>query len=380
MLTRRESKQIVDWVVQEFLKRRFPYVTDNKLDLSKSPVGTVSGTQTYGGSIANGAIWDRHINQNADIRGTKVRVATLSERGTVKLGTGGEAEVPTMSGLESTEENFGASLIGVHDAEGDFSGTDVEAVLHEIFEVIGAITFLDLIDTPDSYWNKYRQVPTVNEAEVGLEWRPVEYYDGGGINETYSGAVEVDRTAVDGGSATMDDILDGTPQVTTEHLLVPADGLGKNPVSPPAIDIYGICSALEFTVDNDKAYYKFHIPDNWVVGTDISIRIHWTRSSIGSDDSGKRVKWQIKYLVINGVNENVNSGESTLTIEDIYESSSTTEQIAYCTEAMIIPFSEIDPGDCATLELMAITPTGDELSNPACVGVSIIWTDFVRGG
>jgi len=380
-ITRQEAKQIVDWVIREIKKRQFPYVTDGKIDYSKVGVGTISGTASSPDDpIADGAVYNRHINPNAQIEGSKVKVATTTELGVVKLADEGEAVVPTSSGLGSTASGYGASLIGVYDPQGDFTKDDVEAALHELFAIIGALTFLDLNDTPSSYWNRYTQVPTIRDDEAGLEWRPVDYYDGGGIDETYSGAVEVDRTAADGGSATMNDILDGTPQITTEHLLVSADGLGKNPTSPPAVDIYGICSALEFTVDNDKAYYKFHIPDNWVVGKDISMRIHWTRSSTGSDDSGKRVKWQVKYLVINGVNENVNSGESILTVEDVYESSSTTEQVAYCTDVVIIPSSEIDPGDCVTLELMAITPTGDALSNPACVGLSIIWTDFIRGG
>jgi len=160
----------------------------------------------------------------------------------------------------------------------------------------------------------------------------------------------------------------------TEHLLIPADGLGKNPTNPPAVAIYGICQALEFTVDTDKAYYKLHVPDDWVAGTDITIHIHWTRSSTGGDDSTKTVKWQIKYLAVNGIDENVNSGETTLSVEDTYDSSSTTDQIAYKTDGLTIPNTAIEAGDCITLELMAVTPTGTGLSEPACVGLSIDWT------
>jgi len=162
----------------------------------------------------------------------------------------------------------------------------------------------------------------------------------------------------------------------TKHLVVPADSLGKNPTNPPAVDVYGICQALEFTVDTDKAYYKIHVPDDWVPGTDILIYIHWTRSSTGSDESGKTVKWQVKYLAVNGVSENVNSGESTLSVQDTYDSSSTTDQIAYKTDAFTIPAAAIAAGDCITLELMAITPTGTALSEPACVGFSIEWTAY----
>ncbi len=90
-MDRREAKEIVDWVIAEIYKNRFAYVTDGRLDLSKSHIGAISGTQTYGGPIAAGAIWDRHVELNADIAGTKVRQATTSERGTVELAEDGES-------------------------------------------------------------------------------------------------------------------------------------------------------------------------------------------------------------------------------------------------------------------------------------------------
>ncbi len=90
-MDRREAKEIVDWVIAEIYKNRFSYVTDGRLDLGKAHLGTISGTQTHGGPIAAGAIWDRHVHVNADIAGTKVRQATTSERGTVELAEDGES-------------------------------------------------------------------------------------------------------------------------------------------------------------------------------------------------------------------------------------------------------------------------------------------------
>jgi len=162
----------------------------------------------------------------------------------------------------------------------------------------------------------------------------------------------------------------------TKRLVIPADSLGRPPLNAPSVGVYGICQGLEFSVDNDKAYYKFHIPDDWVPGTDILINIHWTRSSTGGDDSGKTVKWQLKYLPFNGVDENVNSGETTLSVEDTYESSSTTDQICYQSDGLTIPAAALEAGDVVTMELMAITPTGTALSEPACLGLSISWTAY----
>ncbi|MBW2648961.1 MAG: hypothetical protein JRC53_03955 [Deltaproteobacteria bacterium] len=106
------------------------------------------------------------------------------------------------------------------------------------------------------------------------------------------------------------------------------------------------------------------------------IYIHWTRSTTGSDESGKTVKWQLKYLAVNGTSENVNSGETTLSVQDTYDSAVPADQVAYRTDPLTIPAAAIEAGDCITFELMAITPTGTALSEPACVGFSIEWTAY----
>jgi len=203
MITKQEAKQIVDWVINEIRRRQFGYLTGGKIDFYKPTVGQIGGgTSTSGGQIKEGAIYDRHINDDADIRGTKVRYATLAEEGVQILGY-------TQDELNSTLTGSGASLVGVEDSGGHFVGDNVEAVLSELFAAIGAVTFLDLIDTPSSYSNKYPQVPTITESEAGLEFRPVDYYDGGSISEDYAGATMLKRVFVDGGAATMNDTLDG---------------------------------------------------------------------------------------------------------------------------------------------------------------------------
>lgn len=166
-----------------------------------------------------------------------------------------------------------------------------------------------------------------------------------------------------------------SPATITRRQLIPASNFGKNPDNPPAIGIYGICQALKFTVDTDKAYYKLPIPDDYA-GGDLSIRVAWTRSTTGSDESGKTVKWQLKYLAINGIDENCNSGESTLSIQDTYDSASTTDQIVYRTDAMIIPSTDFSTDELIIIELMAITPTGTALSKPACIGLAVFYTAY----
>ncbi|MBA7503731.1 hypothetical protein ES706_02352 [subsurface metagenome] len=165
-------------------------------------------------------------------------------------------------------------------------------------------------------------------------------------------------------------------QTVTRHEFIPSCEFGKPTTDPPVVAVYGICQALEFSVGTDKAYYKRHVPDDWVPGTDILVHVHWTRSSTGSDDSTKTVNWQLKNLVINGASENCQTGESTDSVQDAYDSSSTTDQIVYMSDDMTIAAAEISAGGIVILELMAVTPTGTPLADPAAVGLGITYTGY----
>ncbi|MBA7627506.1 hypothetical protein ES703_34969 [subsurface metagenome] len=198
----------------------------------------------------------------------------------------------------------------------------------------------------------------------------------------HSGAAG-DGPKLDGDNCLKDENLNlGTGGITSSktipcHQFIPSCEFGKPATNPPAVAIYGICQALEFSVDTDKAYYKMHVPCNWKPGTDILLHVHWTRSSTGSDDSTKTVKWQLKNLVINGTSENCQTGESTDVIQDAYDSSSTTDQIVNKTDDMTIAAAEVDSvGDIIILELMAVTPTGTALTEPAAVGLGITYTGY----
>jgi len=180
----------------------------------------------------------------------------------------------------------------------------------------------------------------------------------------------------DAGTVTTFKSLSGSSPIPTHTatVVVPADSLGKNPTNPPAVDVYGVCQALEFTVDTDKAYYKLHVPDSWVSGTDMLINIFWTRSSTGSDESGKTVKWQLEYIVVSGEGDKVNSAGTTISVQDTYDSSVAADQVLYVTGDLTIPAGSLSAGGCISLELMAVTPTGTALSAPACLGFKVSWT------
>ncbi len=163
-----------------------------------------------------------------------------------------------------------------------------------------------------------------------------------------------------------------------QHLHVPAEQVAPSPASAPAADTYGITYAYEMTVNTDIIYYNFEVPHEYHSG-DISIHVHWTRADegVGGDESGETVKWQLKNLVVNGTSENVNSGENTDAIQDVYDSSVISEQVAYTSDGITIGSGEIAIGDMIMLEIMAVTvDSGTPLTNPAFLGIGIIFTAY----
>ncbi len=208
-ITKREAKEIVDWVVSEIQRKGFIYLTDGKIDLSKSSVGTLSGNATLGGRIADGAVWDRHVAGEADIRGTKIRVATTSERGTVQFAsnleivsakvvqandsrlhnttvasaTEHDARYYTESELGSILINEGAGLIGVYNPSGWWSGSNVQQALDQLHKR----KFTSLSDVPTDYEGYGGLVVAVRQTEDGLEF---VVPSGGGGSENFLGLTD----------------------------------------------------------------------------------------------------------------------------------------------------------------------------------------------
>ena len=159
------------------------------------------------------------------------------------------------------------------------------------------------------------------------------------------------------------------------RITIPSSIFGKF-TDPPVADVYGITFALEFTVDKDMAYYNFCVPRDWRAGTDMTLALFWTRSTTGSDESGKTVKWEVQYLPINGIDENCNAGESTLSVQDTYDSASTTDQIVYATDGITIPGAALAVHDMVMLRAKAVAPTGTALVEPALLGICMLYTRY----
>jgi len=149
MISRRDAREIVELVVREVRKRSSPYVTDGKVDLTKAVSAPATGTPNTGGVIADNAIYNRHIAEDAAIDIEKIDYADI------------------------------------------------------------ALSFLTLLDTPTSYVGQHDQVATVNPEENGLIFKPIDYLEGGYFTSSYSGAVTTNLTEVEAGSFNENLILNG---------------------------------------------------------------------------------------------------------------------------------------------------------------------------
>ncbi len=161
--------------------------------------------------------------------------------------------------------------------------------------------------------------------------------------------------------------------IVQKHIRIPASNLGRNPTDPPVINVYGICHVAEFTVGADLAYYKICVPPDFVPGTDVDVTFYWTRSTTGSDESGKRVNWQLKHLIVT-VGENVGTGETADNMEDVYDDADVDGRIAYQTDAIAIPGAAA--GKFLIMECGAIPSSGTDLSKPALLGFCIAYKAY----
>ena len=136
MLTKQESRQIIEFVKREIRKNQFGYLTDGKIDFYRSSVGQISGGN-WSGILADGSIYNRHISTNADIAGTKIRIATVSDRGTVQL-------------ANNLEESAGKAV-----------QSDDDRLTN---------TFLSLFDSPETYSGYANNIIVINSSESGIEF------------------------------------------------------------------------------------------------------------------------------------------------------------------------------------------------------------------
>lgn len=391
--------------------------TGTDTDRAVTPAGVAAklGAQTdHGVLVGSGSI-------NA------VTALTVGTNGQVIVGsTGVDPVFATISDGEGITTTLGAGTLGIaaEDATETNKGileiaTDVEfavqsetdkalvpsnmAVEHPVVGTTGI--FSGIVSLANDVWTRAKnyagtdfinmfKVNDDDEIEVGatLIVGTSEAVEDSGAITIFDMPVSSTPTAGDEMSATLkidgDNILtigaeaDGSggiqnkflssPVTETKCIKIDTNLYGNPSTNPPAPETLGSVQVATFTVGTDKGRYKCPIPDDYAGGT-MELRLYWTKST-AADESTKTVKWQVKEKPLY-VGNNIAAGETTVSIQDVYDSAAVGEYLLYETDPMTIPATTV--GRAHSFEVEAIAPTGTALSEPALVYGCLEYTAYV---
>jgi hypothetical protein len=125
----------------------------------------------------------------------------------------------------------------------------------------------------------------------------------------------------------------------------------------PQVIVIGTTACLHWTKNNEVAYNQFKVPSTYV--SDPTFHLHWTKN-VDTDQSGATVRWQLRYTVFNGSNQDINvAPTATITWDETYLSNGTTSRIVYRTPS--VAATGIVAGAYVGMELSYV-PAGTTLS------------------
>ncbi len=136
------------------------------------------------------------------------------------------------------------------------------------------------------------------------------------------------------------------PSTGTREILVKAENLLKG-ATPPTTAIIGNFSVEQFAGVGgaDIVYTSFHVPDNWVEGTDIDVHIHWAPIDGNAGD----VKWQMTWDAVASEANEVISGAGTTT--SVIDATQTLQDELLLTDSMTIAGASLAVGDTIGIKL-----------------------------
>ena len=138
----------------------------------------------------------------------------------------------------------------------------------------------------------------------------------------------------------------------SKHVHLPTGLLGRPNISPPTIVIQDNIKLLAFTVDTDRVFYTWKVPDDYA-GGNLDIVAHWTNDG-GVDDLNKNVKAQIDYQTYSdGDPVSGSHANSPKSIDDTYLSAA--GWIFHTTGAMTIAAADFNTKHEMAIKLSFIT-------------------------
>lgn len=184
----------------------------------------------------------------------------------------------------------------------------------------------------------------------------------------------------DGEGAAAIDALAAAERSYHEPLITPSSGQNA-PGQEPDFEIIGSTLVLEFTLNTDRAYRIFKIP-NYFIGNP-SFHVHWTKqkgAAGDNDESGNAVRWRISYTVFPSTTAgggNINVEVATVEVEDTYDDADTTSRIVHRTANVVA--TGFVAGYYLGVGIEAITPAGAPLTcEPALISLDLTFDEYIN--
>lgn len=159
------------------------------------------------------------------------------------------------------------------------------------------------------------------------------------------------------------EIVTGRSRVRTtqgggwKDLLGPYTPRNSGPTVPALTTVGTSIIRLPLWQLNDLAYYQFHIPHDYALGTDIYFHVHWLPDGVVSNT----VKWQVSYFYARGYGYAFPLG-SPATVVSV-EQAPTGQYAHMISETAAVTVPNLEPDGYILAELKRVTNGGTDNSN-----------------
>lgn len=153
----------------------------------------------------------------------------------------------------------------------------------------------------------------------------------------------------------------------TVHDAEVAPGFGPTPVVLDTVVL-----GLKFDLVTDVAYRILKIPNNFEGSP--TFHVHWTKSS-DADESGKTIRWRIRYTVFDGIDDEVSGSPTEAVLDDTYEDSGTTTRVVYRTADVEATGFQANYYCGIALDYVAAQTT---LASPVVVSADLLMSAYIN--
>lgn len=157
---------------------------------------------------------------------------------------------------------------------------------------------------------------------------------------------------------------------------LPTGLLGRANISPPTIVVQDNVKLLAFTVNTERFFYTWRIPNDYA-GGDLDIYFHWTNDG-DTDDLNKNVRAQVDYQVFSDGDSIAGShASSPKNVNDAYTSA--LGWIFHTTGAMTIAAADFAGEHMVAMKGSFVTAPATVLScEPHLVALMLGYTAYVN--